>query len=434
MATPKQIQMRSLILVEYQSGNDTEQAFNNICTKLRNVAVKPGLVKYWFKRFNNGDYSVFNTSSYFHSTTSAALYNDVYLKGIRSMLFQFNFLQMNSKMTVHDGRVAFSFGYTCYQQESLVMADLFHGKIKEFQNNNNILAKLTEQSNGSDRQLKMIDMEHFLVFFDELSLLVPFILDYKTWTLEAFDSIALGDSLKCGKLIVDQQDSHNFMIYNSNGAFLAGRFGELQIDLGEIAYSTMTNLEYVKLNGSTLSGLRNLHQDKIEDNMDLFEFNKTEGNTDMWEFNKIDWQALEPISKANISLELENGETFELHDDYKSQYYWSQSGLLYAPAKFDSKLTRIMSFDPESQNWMGTNVSFLGQLSGLFVDENEILTGYVVVNEHGFYQFPLRKPESLKNLAWKVMPQRFNSHGSIVLKRIVNNFLRDCDLRPLIPN
>jgi hypothetical protein len=128
MATAKDIHLRQLILQEHRVGNDEKTACKNICAQMGPKTITISKVRYWYKRFQNGDTSVFNKSSYFHRINGNFNPN---LRENRHLLMQFKDKRLSGQMTTLDGRnFVFSKGYATNAKEQFVLIDLFHGAVR----------------------------------------------------------------------------------------------------------------------------------------------------------------------------------------------------------------------------------------------------------------------------------------------------------------
>jgi hypothetical protein len=127
MATARDIQLRQLMLHEHRTGNDEKTACKKICEKLGPNSITISKVKYWYKRFQSGDTSIFNKSSYFHRLKNASQQK----KG-ENVLMQFKDKRLGGLVTKLDGRnFIFSKGYATNAKEQFILVDLFHGAVRQ---------------------------------------------------------------------------------------------------------------------------------------------------------------------------------------------------------------------------------------------------------------------------------------------------------------
>jgi len=401
MNNPKAIKIRNLILEEHRAGTRQVKAVENICDKLGHDAVTIKIVAYWYNRFDSGDTSVYDkkTKEYRNEKTSMDVSEFV---SEASMLFPFKQPRMVYKLITNDGRLGFlllRFSVTAGKGATLCMSDLLYGNQKGLQNASNIFSAI-DHINQHWVQVKMVDNEHFLIFLGWLPQLALFKLNHDAFKLDVLQVVDIDASLQCGQLIVDEKGTRKFMIYHMNGSFLTGHLDGTQIIIRKLIMSLPDCLQCMKLEGSTLSCLRYSGQG--------------------WEIRSFDLDKVKPKLAAKIPLECANGEEFAMSPSYNLSYVWSGSRL-YVPAKLTKLRTKIVYFDTKTLIWTDTHLKFPGQLRGMFIDENEILTAQVLLeipkDVNNLYRIPLKKPDSLKNLAWMFIVNHEEFFGS--------NFLYD---------
>jgi len=412
MATLKYAQIKSLILEEHQAGSDASQAVKNICNLLGVNAVTLSKVNYWYKRFDSGDMSIVENKPnlYFADHPSYA-----YIKAMQSLLFQLK--GKFEKLITNDGRIGFSLNCAENgQQDHFVMTDLFNSEIKAIPIESNIFATM-DQFKRSLLDIMMVDDKHFLAFLSWLPHLVLIKLDRNSRKLKLASSTRIDEQFLYGRLATDKQDASKFVIYNIvNGRFTTGHLSGARIILGKFVQSSITLLYCMKLSGNIISGLRPLSKH--------------------WEYCEFDIGSLKLTEKHRIALKYRNGEKFELSSDYGWTYVWS-GNRLYASAKLGFDFTKIVVFDAERRFWSDVNLAFAGQVRGIFVDENEVMTVQVSEKDqllNSFYRYSLKKPESLMNLSWISMSRSPNLHGSNIFERVLNQLPSTCSLHSKFPN
>jgi hypothetical protein len=122
----KQVQIRAMLLAEYEKGTSAAMAVRNICKVLGNKAVGYSTATLWFKRFKEGNTSLRNKNAKKQWTDEQyqnLLVDQSSLKKKKGILFGGENLRGN--MSTTDGRIGYSLSW---DENSVAITDFFHGK------------------------------------------------------------------------------------------------------------------------------------------------------------------------------------------------------------------------------------------------------------------------------------------------------------------
>jgi len=111
---------------------------------------------------------------------------------------------------------------------------------------------------------------------------------------------------------------------------------------------------------------------------------------------------------------------------------------VYVALEFPVKLTKVYAFNWESKLWSDTKIVVMGHSTGMFIDESNVLVLKVCEDEaqgtNSFYRFPLKKPDSLMNLAWLDISRQSTVFGNELFDKFADRLPYTCELRSLLPD
>jgi len=423
MSTPpptssKEVQIRQLLLIEHRANHKPDQALKNVKAKIGQCDLTMETVKFWFKRFDKGDTSLLKAK--LHPYYSPQIVpDDKYLMSDNYKFRSVSDPLMNSKVVSNDGRIGLFIGFKKFRHTKLFAIDLLNGDLREIYKAG-CLAGIKEDS--AINHLALIDEEHLLVFNDNKRQLSLLKFDSELWEFKLRSQVQVEkdfESKRGPQLHLNELDKRKFIICTSmwHPSYLAGSVveGKLVID------------RRFSLQNSGYCRVRKYVGNKF------FAFCPGTGESTMLEWN-LDTPA-DPL-RSGIPSVLDTGESIDFNYAQVPGYIWNEDWI-YVAAEFPVKLTKVYSLSLKTRVWFDTKIVVMGSSTGMFIDEEDVLILKVCEDEaqgiNNFYRFPLKKPESLMNLAWFTISRRSTVFGNKLFDKFADRLPYTCELRSLLP-
>jgi len=416
----KELNLRQSILEEYEAGSDVDQAVKNICRKLGKGIVKSTKVQWWFRRFANEDKSLIKEAPAQQVTPieepqvtpnedlqvipiEVPPANRPQIPNLEQIVLQFNDELTGANMSTNDGRIGL---FTSKNSSSISIVDLFHDKSRKLH-----CRKKSKLRFHQYDQMKIIDDEHILVYSFESSSLVLFKVDYDNVNLKMLHKVETSNNRGGGSLALDQMDSRKFIICSEYGITFVGSVKNSRITAGGAVRFHSRHIFFIKLVGQTFFGLRRYENE--------------------WQFCEFNLETSKLVRSTRFPLEL--GEDENLFALIWNPYYVWNGNKLYFSVESGNQLN-FFSFNSDIGICTRINIVLLNvTFDGFFLDDHEILTiktsGYHFENKSTLYRFPLKRPDSLKNLAWMTIVRASTLFGSPLYGRFAENLPYNSDLR-----
>jgi len=412
MASLKDVNVHHLVLFEYRAKQDATKAVKNIRKKFGPNAITKSEVVHLFKQFNKDGAPIYNKR--FNSLAT----NEMFSKAVNSLLFQSEKPNLKGKLITTDGRLTLCTNFDSpWEGRNIIIGDLFHAKFKNIQINSVLFSP-----NACFRrncQVEIINDEYLMLFRPESNQIALLEVDYENWKVKVHGPYKLNEGQIDGIFMLDRNKKQRFAIFSPRGSFTTGRveddFGITVEKFGQMNFGC---LQYVKFEDGKLHGLKSLGGGADDEIFQTCEF---------------DLETLSVTYSAPFSLVCGENEHFNLSPIYRKKYTWFESKLL-VPIVTSSNVTKILSLDTERGIWKDTKITVFGSISGMFVDDQGLLTLKVTCDSttYNFHRFSLRKADSLKNLAWLTMVRNSNLFESTIYDRIVNRLPYNTDLHCLL--
>jgi len=404
--TSKELQLRSLILSEHQAGQTIDQALKNIRDKIGFNEITLKLVKHWFKRFNEGQDSIFGKQM--TGFVPTLISNEAFVKNMRAKFFSTADNRFDGELLTNDGRVGFLVNRSD-QNGELLVSDLLHGTSRTLKSSDALFESL---SFGD--QMEFID-DDYLLMFKSLSVHLALLkIDDYIWKLNVCESTKLDDNLQLGSLVLDEHDKRRFVIYRPKAHFSIGHVSNDRIFIDKSGNFEFNHWHHTKLVGNKLCGFRTMLLGHNESQHQYCEFD-------------LDLLRETRIVNFNATYGNEISFIFPLF----SKFAWSEN-CLYIPVEFPVQQRKVLMLNTDDCKWTDTNVVIFDQVTGIFIDDTKVLT--MKSAQNNFYRFQLKKPDTLKNLAWLSILHYSDNFQGQFYKRFAENLPYNTDLRIQVPN
>jgi len=273
---------------------------------------------------------------------------------------------------------------------------------------------------GSTVHLALVDEEHLLVFNGNKRQLFLLKFDSDVWQFKLSSQVNVGRDFDFGsKLLLDELDKRKFILSNWGPGSLAGSVVEDTIVIDR--QFSLRNVQY--------SSIKKYVGSK------LFSFQRQNQSCELVEWNL---NTLERTLTDRVPSILDSGESIGLNTGGSVLDHVWHEDWIYVAAEYPIKLTKIYAFSWESKRWFDTNITVMGRSTGMFIDENNVLVLKAREDEdrgiNNFYRFPLKKPESLMNLAWLVISRQSTVFGNKLFDKFADRLPYTCELRSLLPD
>jgi len=414
----KEVQIRQLLLLEHRASHKPDQALKNVKAKIGQCDLTLETVKFWFKRFDKGDTSLLKAKVPFYQLPQI-IPNDKYLMIDNCKFRAVSDPLMNRKIVSNDGRIGLIVGFKKFRNGKLFVIDLLHGELREVYKAG-CLAGVMEESIVP---LALIDEERLLVFNDKKRNLSLLKFDSDSWQFKLSSQVNVGiefETRRGPQLHLDELDKRKFILLNSlwESEFLAGSIvGDTIVINRSFSLQQAGRGRIKKYVENRLLGFSPQHSESA-----LFEWN-------------LDTLASPQISR--ISSTFDTGEPFDAGHTPNPDYVFHED-LVYVALEFPVKLTKVYAFNWESKLWSDTKIVVMGHSTGMFIDESNVLVLKVCEDEaqgtNSFYRFPLKKPDSLMNLAWLDISRQSTVFGNELFDKFADRLPYTCELRSLLPD
>jgi len=424
MSTPnptssREVQIRQLLLIEHRAEHEPAQALKNVKAKIGQCDLTLETVKFWFKRFDKGDTSLLKAqlSPYY---MPQIVPNDKYLMSDNCKFRSVTDPLMSKKVVSNDGRIGLIIGFKKLRHTKLFAIDLLNGDSREIYKAG-VLAGIKEES--VKNHLVLIDEEHLLVFNDNKRQLSLLKFDSDSFEFKLRSQVTVGKEFEAKQdpqLYLDELDRRKFILGTSmwNPNYLAG----------SVVEDTIVIDRRFSLQNSDFGCIR-----KYVGNQ-FFDFYPQSGNSRLFEWN-LETSA-HPLATV-IPSTFNTGESIDFNYAQVLDHFWHEDWI-YIAVEFPVKLTKVYALNLKKFGWFDTKIVVMGSSTGMFVDEDKVLVMKVCEDEaqgiNSFYRFPLKKPESLMNLAWFTISRCSTVFGNKLFDKFADRLPYTCELRSFLPD
>ncbi|KAI6191159.1 hypothetical protein M3Y97_00197800 [Aphelenchoides bicaudatus] len=386
MATDDNIMQMARL--EFRSSHDVKQATKNVRKAFGFNSIDLVTMRDLYNHFEKENIKPFNEVGY-ETEMSELFPNRVKDEFVEGMISQLEGDCLFKKVITIDGRIGFN-----AEKASTSVINLFTGESTMFPNSDH----------QSWPSLTVVDKEYLIAYRHLLKPQLALLkYDLKAMTLKQVHSVEIGTELRHGKIVFDQSVKHRFVVYNRRGFYIIGKVESDRMFISSLITSEPTKLCYPLLYDDKLCGIRYVGL--------------------CWYFLQFDLRNLDRVSFSSVPYSFKGKKVLS---STMRQYTWSGARLYVGFT--DDESFEIFVLDTATFEWEDTGIKLSNHVQSISVNKDEVLT-VVSIGRSGkliFHRFPLKKPDSLMNIAWFACMRRY---GKEQCKKLLNLLPPDCHLR-----